>query len=209
MTGPGRRAAAVIALIAACVAARRGQGRPSPAPEFGVNATGRGAFLGPQRHLAVGQLLVDEFNARHKHLKVELSPVQDTQYVTKLATAIRSGSVPDVVGVDDINSQLFIYNQAFTDLTPLVNKLPYKDKLSPATSTSPPRTATTTALRTSPTCRVLWYNKTLFKKAGLDPDKPPRNFAEILTDARAITKLGHGVNGFSFAGRCEGVWASP
>src|SRR5581483_724720 len=51
---------------------------------------------------------------------------------------------------------------------------------------------------------VLWYNKTLFKKAGLDPNQPPTTYAEILSDAQKINKLGHGISGFSFAGDCQG-----
>ena len=51
---------------------------------------------------------------------------------------------------------------------------------------------------------MLWYNKTLFSQAGLDPNKPPTTFAEILTDAKTIKKLGNGVSGFSFAGDCQG-----
>ena len=51
---------------------------------------------------------------------------------------------------------------------------------------------------------VLWINKTLFKRAGLNPADPPRTFAEILADARKINALGHGISGFSFAGDCSG-----
>ena len=51
---------------------------------------------------------------------------------------------------------------------------------------------------------VLWYNKTLFKQAGLNPDNPPTTYAQILSDAQAINKLGHGINGFTFAGDCQG-----
>ncbi len=37
---------------------------------------------------------------------------------------------------------------------------------------------------------ILYYNKTLFKKAGLDPNKPPQTLAEIRTDAEALKKVG-------------------
>ena len=37
---------------------------------------------------------------------------------------------------------------------------------------------------------ILYYNKTLFKKAGLDPNKPPQTFAEIRADAQALKKVG-------------------
>lgn len=33
---------------------------------------------------------------------------------------------------------------------------------------------------------VLWYNKDAFRAAGLDPDKPPRTWAEVRTAAKAI-----------------------
>ena len=39
----------------------------------------------------------------------------------------------------------------------------------------------------SPT--VLFYNKNLFKKAGLDPDKPPKTYDEILAYAEKLSKL--------------------
>lgn len=186
-------------------------------PGFGDNATGVVNFWDRGATAGYGQVLVDEFNATHKNLKVELTQVQDTDYVTKLATAIRAGSQPDVVGIDDINSQLFIHNQAFTDLTPLVNALPEKPSLSPGQLNLATDNGRYFGVPYVADVSLLWYNKTLFKRAGLDPNKPPRNYADILADARKITALGHGVYGFSFSGRCEGclgftilpdVWAT-
>ncbi|MBV8397418.1 MAG: sugar ABC transporter substrate-binding protein, partial [Acetobacteraceae bacterium] len=150
------------------------------------------------------QLIVNRFNATHKNLKVVLTPVQDTQYVTKLATAIRAGDPPDLVGIDDINSQLFIYHNAFADLTPLVNALPEKSKLSPGALNLTTENGRYYGVPYVADMSVLWYNKTLFRRAGLDPNKPPSSYAEILTDARKIANLGHGIYGFGFAGRCEG-----
>ena len=95
------------------------------------NATGVVQFWDRNTTAPFGKLIVNRFNATHKNLKVVLTPVQDTQYVTKLATAIRAGSPPDLVGIDDINSQLFIYHNVFTDLTPLVNALPEKNQAQP------------------------------------------------------------------------------
>lgn len=64
---------------------------------------------------------------------------------------------------------------------------------------------------------MLWYNKTLFRSAGLNPDDPPASYAQIVSDAKKISALGHGISGFSFAGDCQGclgftmlpsVWAA-
>lgn len=38
---------------------------------------------------------------------------------------------------------------------------------------------------------VLFYNATLFKAAGLDPDHPPQTWAEVKTAALALKKSGH------------------
>lgn len=173
-------------------------------PGFGDNATGTVYFWDRNTTSPFGQLLVNEFNATHKNLKVVLTPVQDTGYVTKLATTIRAGEVPDVVGIDDINSQLFIHNQAFTDLTPLVNALPYKDELSPGQLNLATDNGHYYGVPYVADVSLLWYNKTLFQRAGLNPNDPPRTYAEILADAKQISALGHGIYGFSFAGRCEG-----
>ena len=173
-------------------------------PGFGDNATGVVQFWDRSTTSPFGQLLVNKFNATHKNLKVVLTPVQDTQYVTKLATAIRAGDAPDLVGIDDINSQLFIYHNAFADLTPLVNALPEKSKLSPGALNLTTENGRYYGVPYVADMSVLWYNKTLFRRAGLDPDKPPTSYAQILSDAKAITKLGHATYGFGFAGRCEG-----
>jgi multiple sugar transport system substrate-binding protein len=42
----------------------------------------------------------------------------------------------------------------------------------------------------------LLYNRDLFKKAGLDPDKPPTTWAEVREAAKKITALGDGVTGY-------------
>jgi multiple sugar transport system substrate-binding protein len=38
--------------------------------------------------------------------------------------------------------------------------------------------------------RVLFYNKDLFKKAGLDPDEPPKSWQELKSAARALKRSG-------------------
>lgn len=46
---------------------------------------------------------------------------------------------------------------------------------------------------------ILYYNKTAFKKAGLDPNKPPATFAEIEKAARAVVSSGASKIGFTVA----------
>jgi multiple sugar transport system substrate-binding protein len=174
------------------------------APGFGTNAQGVVHFWDRNTTSPLGKLIVQQFNASHKHLKVRLDPIQDTQYVTKLATAVRSGSVPDVVGIDDINSQLFIHSGSFVDLTPLVKALPFKDQFSPGALKLTTDHGHYYGTPYVADLSMLWYNKTLFRRAGLNPNRPPKNYADILRDARKISSLGHGIAGLSFPGDCEG-----
>jgi multiple sugar transport system substrate-binding protein len=46
--------------------------------------------------------------------------------------------------------------------------------------------------------RHIYYNKTLFEQAGLDPDNPPKTGAELLDAAKKIQALGDGVTGMFF-----------
>jgi multiple sugar transport system substrate-binding protein len=43
---------------------------------------------------------------------------------------------------------------------------------------------------------VLFYNRDLFRRAGLDPDRPPETWSELMNAARAIDGLGDDISGF-------------
>ena len=54
---------------------------------------------------------------------------------------------------------------------------------------------------------VLFYNKDLYKKAGLDPEKPPATLAEFADHARTIReKVGGKTYGTFFGGNCPGCF---
>ena len=53
----------------------------------------------------------------------------------------------------------------------------------------------------------LVINRTLFKQAGLNPDQPPTTWAQVEADAKAITKLGHGIYGYGdYSAGNNGGW---
>jgi multiple sugar transport system substrate-binding protein len=203
-----KAAVAAVALTALGVAACSSGGSSgtsgSSTKNFGVGATGTVQFWARSVSQTLAKKLVDEFNATHSKLKVQLSLTSITQDVTKLATAIRAGSPPDLVGLNDIDMPIFTRNGSFTDLTSYIKALPYAGALSPGHVGLGVYQGKKYGVPYWGDLSVLWYNKTLFKKAGLDPNKPPANYADILNDARKINKLGHGISGLSFAGDCQG-----
>ncbi|MFF0965350.1 ABC transporter substrate-binding protein [Streptomyces sp. NPDC003703] len=53
----------------------------------------------------------------------------------------------------------------------------------------------------------LIYNRKLFEKAGLDPDKPPTTWAEVRADAKRIAALGGGTVGYAdYSAQNQGGW---
>jgi multiple sugar transport system substrate-binding protein len=174
------------------------------APGFGDDATGTVVFWARSDTITAATPLVKEFNATHPQLKVVMDSIQDTQAVTELATAIRGHAAPDLVDLNDIYMPIFTQLDAFVNLTSDIRNLPYARDLSPGHLALASYDNRVYGVPYLADLSVLWINKTLFTRAGLNPADPPKNFAEILTDARKINALGHGIKGFSFAGDCSG-----
>ncbi len=194
--------AAVAVLSAACGGSSGSTAASSK--NFGVGATGTVHFWARQATDGPAKALVASFNATHKNLKIVLHLTPPNDDTSQLATAIRAGSVPDVVGLNDIDVPAFARENALMDITKYVNALTYKSSLSPGHLQLATNAGKYYGVPYLADLSVLWYNKTLFKQAGLNPDVAPSSYAEIVTDAEKINALGHGISGFSFAGNCQG-----
>ncbi|MFD2331686.1 ABC transporter substrate-binding protein [Cohnella sp. GCM10020058] len=51
---------------------------------------------------------------------------------------------------------------------------------------------------------ILYYNKDMFKAAGLDPEKPPTNWGELVEDAKKLSRDGHA--GLEIPGNDDSYW---
>lgn len=159
---------------------------------------------------------VKAWNDSHPN-KVELTIIPSDNFVTKFGTAMAGGAAPDVVAIDLIFTPAFIQAGQLSDITAEVKSLGFAGALSPAHVRLATRDGKQYAVPFSAESSFLLYNKTLFKKAGLDPNAPPKTMAELQADAKKITALGNGIKGFYFSGACGGcniftltpyVWAS-
>jgi multiple sugar transport system substrate-binding protein len=174
---------------------------------FGVNATGVVNFWARSSTSSVSVAMVNQFDASHPGLKVDLHLMAESSMPTELATAIRAGSQPDLVGLDDVYVPPFAREGALMNLTPYINALPFAGSLSQGHIQLGQYNGNDYAAPYLADLSVLWYNKTLFREAGLNPDQPPTSYASILADAQKIGGLGRGIYGFSFAGDCPGCLA--
>jgi multiple sugar transport system substrate-binding protein len=195
---------AVSATVAACSSSPSG-GSAAGGKDFGIGATGVVHFWARAATAKAAELMANDFNASHKNLKVVVTELAEPEAVTKIATAIRAGSPPDLIGLNDIDMPLFTHEGVFMNLTKYVDALPYKNALSPGHLGLATYQGSYYGVPYLADLSGLWYNKTLFKRAGIA--SPPTDFAGILTDAKKIQALGGGVSGFSFAGDCTGCEA--
>ncbi len=149
------------------------------------------------------QRLVDAYNQSHKN-KVALTIIPNDNYLTKVGTAAGSRSLPDILASDVVYTPNYTKQGLFQDITEDIKALPYYSTIAKSHLDVASYQDKIYAVPNKLDSSVFFYNKDLFKKAGLDPEKPPKDFNEILDYARKITALGNGITGFDLAGSCGG-----
>ena len=172
----------------------------------GSSASGATITMWARSENVVTPKLVKAYNASHKS-QIRLTIIPGDSYITKVATAAGSHSLPDVLVSDVVYSPNYVGQGLFKDETALVNKLSFKSSLVKAHLDAASSGGKIYAVPFDVDSSIILYNKTLFKKAGLDPDAAPKNFTDIYNDAKAVRKLGGKTYGFYFGGNCAGCFA--
>lgn len=161
--------------------------------------------------------LVEMWNAKNPDRKIVLTYIEHSEMVPKLAQAIASGEVPDLMGLDLIYGPQFEAAGQLEDITDYFKDDPTLKTASPGhilVSTYQDRLY---GVPLYADVSVIYWNKLLFKKAGLDPEVGPQSLQDIHDMAAKITALGDGNYGYYLAGNCAGcniftfgplIWAS-
>jgi multiple sugar transport system substrate-binding protein len=161
--------------------------------------------------------LVAMWNEKNPNRKINLTYIPHAEMVGKLAQAIASGDVPDLMGMDLIYGPQFEKAGQLTDITDMVKDWPELKTASPGHMTVGTWEGRTYGVPLYADVSALFYNKDLFAKAGLDPNKPPTSLDELRQYADKITALGGDVKGYFLPGNCAGcniftvgplLWAS-
>lgn len=148
--------------------------------------------------------LVDAYNSSHKSkVKLTLIPA-GSSFTQKLGAAVASHSAPDLVSLNLVYAPYFAQAGQLLDVTDRAKKLPDLDKLNKSELDLGTWDGKNYALPFTGDASVMFYNKDLFKQAGLDPEKPPTTWAEIKEDAQKITALGNDNYGYYFPGSGSG-----
>jgi multiple sugar transport system substrate-binding protein len=195
----GIAATAVLALTLAGCGSSGGKVSTSSSPDDGSQLTMWVRSATDQ----FSQRLVDAYNKNHKN-HVKLTIIPNDNYLTKVGAAAGSRSLPDILASDVVYTPNYTKQGLFSDISSDVKALPFYSSIAKSHLDVASYQGKIFAVPHKLDSSVFFYNKDLFQKAGLDPNKPPANFAEILADAKKITALGHGVTGFDLAGSCGG-----
>lgn len=147
------------------------------------------SFWGSPQRRPVIQHMVDQFNKSQNKIEVKYTYLPWGTIWTKELAAVAAGNPPDVV-IQDINSvPQRAEKKQIMDLSKFIKNDPSISKrYYPQLWKLMQYKGDTYALPFNTDTRVLFYNKDLFKKAGLDPNKPPQTWQQLWTDAQKIDK---------------------
>ncbi len=141
--------------------------------------------MGGELTKAVDKLVAD-FNASHKDIKVEaIYQGNYDESLNKMKASMDSKSGPSLIQVYEIGSRFMIDSKAITpmqkfidadkfDVSQLEENILGYYTLDGKLNSMPFNTSNP----------VLYYNKDMFKAAGLDPEKPPVTYEEVADAAK-------------------------
>ncbi|MDQ0458214.1 ABC transporter substrate-binding protein [Rhizobium paknamense] len=149
--------------------------------------------------------LAREFEKKEPGIKVEYRLIPFEDVVSEAMRAYSTGQAPDIIAIDNPEHALFASRGAFLDLTDRIAKstvikkenyfpgplasVTWKDKLYGV-----PKATNTIAL---------YYNADMFRAKGLDPDKPPQTWDELLDAARKLSDPAKNVYGLAFSAKAS------
>jgi ABC-type glycerol-3-phosphate transport system substrate-binding protein len=192
--GPAPSGGAAPASGAAPVAKSAEKSAEKPAaPKPAAKASGSGTFWfnQPPQQEAFTKI-IERFHQSQSDVKMEVVLVPGPDVPAKLATAIAGGEPPDAVrlGGPAVNS-LFITNGHAAALDDWDPKIGTYDWL-PGAQKAVTRNGKMYAMPVNSGVQALIYNKDVYQKAGLDPEKPPATLDQLLEVAGKISAGGGG-----------------
>jgi multiple sugar transport system substrate-binding protein len=136
--------------------------------------------------------IVKDFEALHPGIKVEVEQLTWKSGLEKIQAAVASGTQPDLCELGSTWLPRFSYEGLLEDVTDA-----YHARADSFIMWESARwKGRVYGLPWVQGSRVVFYNRQLFSRAGLDPDNPPRTWNELMDTARKISALGKNIKGF-------------
>lgn len=136
--------------------------------------------------------LIEAFEAEHPGVDVQMEQLTWGSGLEKITAAIAAGTVPDLCEVGSTWMPRMLHGGVLNDWSAGVGDLKSGLFGWQLCSIGDANYGVPWLMGT----RALFYNKTLFARAGLDSTRPPQTWAELYAAAEAIEKLGGGIHGY-------------
>jgi multiple sugar transport system substrate-binding protein len=162
------------------------------------------------------QQVVDQFNHSQDRIVVDFLSVGQVEQKTILATA--GGDPPDISGIYLANICSFADRNALMPLDGFIRDdgtTPdqFLSRYAKAYADMGSYQGKVWGVPSTPTTSALFWNKDLFRAAGLDPEKPPRTVAELVSMSEKLTlrDASGNLKQVGFLPQASGgvVWAFP
>ena len=213
-------AAVTTLVVAACGGDDDSSSTAGPAAAATTSCASKGELTMWERsggNKAMVDMLVEAWNTKNPDCKIKLTYIPHTEMVGKIAQGIATGQVPDLMGMDLIYAPQFEKAKQLVDLTGRIKDWPELKTASKGHMTVATFEEKLYGVPLYADVSALFYNKDLFARAGLDPNKPPTSLAELRAYADKISALGGDIKGYYLPGNCAGcniftvgplMWAS-
>ncbi|MCD2172099.1 ABC transporter substrate-binding protein [Rhizobium sp. C4] len=133
--------------------------------------------------------LIAEFEAANPNIKVNGVGVTSAEISTRVQADVAAGRGPDVAQMVFSDFDFMVHNLgavALEDIIPTAELKAHFEGISPKGLALGVYEGKTYGLAYTFSTPVLFYNADLFRKAGLDPENPPKTWAEVKVAAKAI-----------------------
>ena len=192
-----RRMPRVIALVVVALGAALVEGEVDAQPPVKITLW---HAMGGARYDAITKDIAAGFNKAHPSFLLE--PLYTGSYadtVTKSIAAVRAGTPPHIVQVYEVGTQTMLDSGAIIPVTELVKggEINFGDYLEPIINyyTVGGKLA---SMPFNSSTAIIYVNKDAFRKAGLDPEKPPRTYKDVEELGRKIVAAGAARSALTF-----------
>lgn len=212
------RVVAAVAVFALALAACGGgddsggsSGSPTTAPKVDASQCGLDALAKAKKPVTITfwhtmtranetwlKQTVQSFNTSQSDVRVKLVAQPSYQdALTKYKAGLRTGDLPDLAQLEETTVQVMLDSQSTIPMQACVDADHYSlDDFLPRSLAYYSSGDVLDAMPWSVSNPVLFYDAAAFRKAGLDPNKPPKTFDEVKAYAQQIVDKGvakHGI----------------
>jgi len=133
-------------------------------------------------------LFNEKMKAEGSNKRAEFQLIPYEQQTQLFLAALSAGTAPDVISLDIVLHPYFNSIGAFLDLTDWINALPYRSALPEGMLHLGEADGRYYGIPYTVDLSGLVWNKELFREAGLDPERPPQTWDELIEYAQLLTK---------------------